>query len=667
MEHQQEVPVRKSESPQTGCNPASASTQLHPILQLQQDIGNRAIQRLLASRGSMLQRRLTVGAANDPYEQEADRVARQVMGMSATAVATLTQGHVQRQSSKETIVHAQALARTITPILYRTFEKKDEFQSDTVTQEKLSDPSCSFEPEADFGARLSIAGGGKPLSESTRAFMEERFGTDFGEVRLHTDGEASQLNRAIGAQAFTHGRHVYVGEDNSNLESSAGMQLLAHELTHVVQQTGNRPLRPFGSDTTLQTASDLSNGRAGGACNGYATKDIRIKAKARISSDGREEVEQITNLGTQQISKPHVSLQRYSWDQFTSDAKAVATAAGQGAQALGAEIASGAEAAVDRLDQSAEQVTAAGQAAIGGGEAAGSSIASTSVGAVVDDAKRAATRTMLKGRIDGLMQRLQAIGGNAKPSETQRQQLNIHISNLNAAAPPFLIPTLAEGEGIKDVGIAIGIAIGGEAILPFLGLVAVVAFILLILVALAMIVAENVDDGETEKEKEEEKEKEKKDEKKKEKEDEPCPKPLMWNPTTTVQNVVNSGGIVGALEPCGIATPHSLFYVGHHVWPKFAGGPESQPLMGIFGFVHSSIVHPGVNTLLTTTFPITTHTTDPKNITFIARLRKEPALRSQVALVLTGYYQFLNLQTEPPINPYAYVPGISSSLIYLSL
>ena len=66
--------------------------------------------------------------------------------------------------------------------------------------------------------------------------MEPRFGADFSEVRLHTSSEAAQLNRAVGAQAFTHGPDIYLGGGKDDLELSAGKQLLAHELTHTIQQ-----------------------------------------------------------------------------------------------------------------------------------------------------------------------------------------------------------------------------------------------------------------------------------------------------------------------------------------------------------------------------------------------------------------------------------------------
>ena len=66
--------------------------------------------------------------------------------------------------------------------------------------------------------------------------MEGSFETDFSGVRVHTDQEAAQMNQDLSAQAFTHGSDVYFNEGKFNPESGGGKHLLAHELTHVVQQ-----------------------------------------------------------------------------------------------------------------------------------------------------------------------------------------------------------------------------------------------------------------------------------------------------------------------------------------------------------------------------------------------------------------------------------------------
>ncbi|MEQ8386719.1 MAG: DUF4157 domain-containing protein [Coleofasciculus sp. A1-SPW-01] len=81
-------------------------------------------------------------------------------------------------------------------------------------------------------------GQGQSLSEDIREPMEQAFGTDFSGVKVHTDSQSDQLNRSIQARAFTTGQDVFFKQDEYNPGSKDGQELLAHELTHVVQQTG---------------------------------------------------------------------------------------------------------------------------------------------------------------------------------------------------------------------------------------------------------------------------------------------------------------------------------------------------------------------------------------------------------------------------------------------
>jgi hypothetical protein len=78
---------------------------------------------------------------------------------------------------------------------------------------------------------------GQPLDAQTRAFMEPRFGRDFSNVRVHTDAKAAESTRAVNALAYTVGRDVVFGAGQYAPESSAGRKLMAHELTHTIQQT----------------------------------------------------------------------------------------------------------------------------------------------------------------------------------------------------------------------------------------------------------------------------------------------------------------------------------------------------------------------------------------------------------------------------------------------
>ena len=87
------------------------------------------------------------------------------------------------------------------------------------------------------------SGGGRPLPVLVQRKMERLFGTDFNNVRIHEGPEAQQ----IGAQAFTRGSHIYFALGQYNHSTVQGLQLLGHELTHVVQQRAGRVLNPFGS------------------------------------------------------------------------------------------------------------------------------------------------------------------------------------------------------------------------------------------------------------------------------------------------------------------------------------------------------------------------------------------------------------------------------------
>lgn len=91
---------------------------------------------------------------------------------------------------------------------------------------------------------------GAPLDAATRAFMEPRFGRDFSDVRVHHDGEAARSAAGVNALAYTVGRHVVFGEGQFNPASASGARLLAHELTHVLQQDApQQNAGPFGKLT----------------------------------------------------------------------------------------------------------------------------------------------------------------------------------------------------------------------------------------------------------------------------------------------------------------------------------------------------------------------------------------------------------------------------------
>lgn len=194
------------------------------VLQLQKTAGNLAVQSLIKSR--VLQAKLRVGQPNDIYEQEADRVAEQVMRMPELHV--VSNGTVSNGTS--------SVQRTCPRCEKEKLRRQsiiDEEEKEKLLQTKgISEQNAETKP--DLESRINaIRGGGQPLAESERAFFEPRFGYDFSSVRVHTDSDAA---RRVNAQAFTIGQDVVFGAGEYAPRTREGQKLLAHELTHVIQQ-----------------------------------------------------------------------------------------------------------------------------------------------------------------------------------------------------------------------------------------------------------------------------------------------------------------------------------------------------------------------------------------------------------------------------------------------
>jgi len=188
--------------------------------------------------GGAIQTKLEIGAANDKYEVEADRMADHVVSRmasgdsvqrkcSACEAEEKVQPKLQRMEEEETL---QAK-----PMISRMEEEEEAMQMKSAIQ-RSGNGSMEASSEIESSLRSS-KGGGNPLSDGTRSSMESAFGTDFSNVRVHTGNQAVQMSRDLNAQAFTHGSDIYFNSGKYNPESSSGQRLLAHELTHVVQQS----------------------------------------------------------------------------------------------------------------------------------------------------------------------------------------------------------------------------------------------------------------------------------------------------------------------------------------------------------------------------------------------------------------------------------------------
>jgi hypothetical protein len=221
-----------------------------------------------------IQAKLTVGAPNDVYEQEADHMAERVMNMQDGAVNAVPFGgqlqrmsggrekeqdpgemmHLQRQPAEEEEEEEIQTKLKDSQLQRQPAEEEEEEEIQT----KLKDSHLQRQPEAEEEEEVqaktigegravvsnavtkgivSRRSSGEPLSSQTRAFFEPRFGQEFARVRVHRDSVDNQLAESVGARAFTLGRDIFFGQGEYAPDAPSGKRLLAHELTHVLQQS----------------------------------------------------------------------------------------------------------------------------------------------------------------------------------------------------------------------------------------------------------------------------------------------------------------------------------------------------------------------------------------------------------------------------------------------
>ena len=167
-----------------------------------------------------IQPKFTVNTPGDAYEQEADRVADQVMRMG---------------EGDPPIV--QRMALTAIPGVQRKCAKCE--QEEQAQRKETGSAAGGFAAPPIVHQTLS-GGSSQPMDAGTRQFMESRFGQDFSHVRIHTDSRAAESAAAIQARAYTLGRNIVFGQGQYQPGNEEGRRLLAHELAHVGQQGGGQ-------------------------------------------------------------------------------------------------------------------------------------------------------------------------------------------------------------------------------------------------------------------------------------------------------------------------------------------------------------------------------------------------------------------------------------------
>lgn len=277
------------------------------------------------------QAKLTVNTPGDAYEQEADRIADQVVQRPAPAPSAIHQassspsffspsvGSVQRkcaaceheEKEKQGIQRKEGSAASPSPSAIGSMGDASGKAVPSIVSDVLS------------------SGGGQPMESSTRQFMESRFGQDFSQVRIHTDSRAAESASAIQARAYTSGRDVVFGVGEYQPGSERGRRLLAHELVHVGQQGGGQSNWVLKAEETSEALENGCRKKTYTECPG--TKD---SAKRLEYTDSMS----VINMGSctlflhgidksgDYITSPYLEISPNETKRFTPSKEAVDTA-----------------------------------------------------------------------------------------------------------------------------------------------------------------------------------------------------------------------------------------------------------------------------------------------------------------------------------------------------
>ena len=238
------------------------------------------------------QAKLSVGKADDAYEREADAVADKIVQKSESHTSESTffpPAAIQKKTIADSIMPVLQLKELEEEPLQRKCEdcgkeeenlqkKEDSIPIQTKCEacenEEKTIQKKATETKKQTNSRIentlsATKGSGKPLAGNTKMQMEKGFGVDFGKVRIHNNATSAQMSNHLGAQAFTTGNDIYFNSGKFNPSSKSGKHLLAHELTHVIQQNK-------GMHNTIQRVCDNSPATVpASGMNGCSTETSR--------------------------------------------------------------------------------------------------------------------------------------------------------------------------------------------------------------------------------------------------------------------------------------------------------------------------------------------------------------------------------------------------------
>jgi hypothetical protein len=241
-----------------------------------------------------VQPKLEIGASNDAYEREADRVADQVMRMPAPDAGTAVPTHrsppaVQRVCDE---CAEELQAKPADESVQRQAEDEEELlqtkSADASQPKRKSGAERTTSAPVDAAVSRGTKGGGHPLPVELRSFFEPRFGRDFSQVRMHTGPEAADSAQEIRARAYTVGRDVVFGPGEYAPDSNRGRWLVAHELAHVVQQGGGSDrsgiLRRQPVVPAVPAYRDCTAGITGVADPNERLENARLRAREYVGA-----------------------------------------------------------------------------------------------------------------------------------------------------------------------------------------------------------------------------------------------------------------------------------------------------------------------------------------------------------------------------------------------
>ncbi len=264
-----ETTVKPNQLPGLPVHPTSQGIRQTAVLQMQRQQGNAHVQRMLrqhlahkntpgnngtavSTRKPTVQTKLQVNAPGDQFEQEADQVADAVMRNAPAAAPAPPEDNENNGSSPQPNIQTSRNGHQGVP---------------------------EVSPETEVRIQ-GLNGRGSPLAHDDQAFFEERMGADFSQVRIHTGSDAVQLSQDLEAKAFTYGKHVAFNEGEYQPGTENGRRLLAHELTHTIQQGAVNRVQRYPDPAEAVTAEAPKAPESSAADSSFQQVKNKVKQEA---------------------------------------------------------------------------------------------------------------------------------------------------------------------------------------------------------------------------------------------------------------------------------------------------------------------------------------------------------------------------------------------------